>query len=939
MLKLCVKGRSPSPLNDISILTPKLANSVISSEQNFQHHPYGMAQSRRSSEIGLDKIGSATNNNISSTSIYGLDITSSDAYLPFAFDELTDSYGVMTDLPKDSNSDLRISHAYTTLGNGRVSIQPTSMGFYPGIGKIRLDNLPWFRFQEESNSRKAQINSSSFTNDENFPLADVFGLTEGANAVERISQLQSRMKNFSLERYDGELPTKVRSFFDTSNNRAFSQAVEFFLHLTSNNLVSSDQIVEFSHWIIKQNQSALLETLLQFQLPTIHAFATRLLESAVEIGDAHFLQLLIDTGFDRSAMSRDYGGRLLLIAAECKNTQAARILIRHDADVNISLSKDDPLTALHLAVDGGNAELVQMLLEAGAVVETLVDDDGETALSLAIEKNDIDLITILIQAGADVDSCLIDNTAAMDWAEWNSSSKVYQLLCYESKEDYSQYKRDDIVSAASQGPEFLLDYLNVPGQDIMSDHLERALQYELAKDGSQNAIMALLAIGVDPDADPHSSWAQYPLVSAVENEDIDLVKILLEAGADANIVPDILEKAATHSNPEFLRLLLDHGADIQTYGGRALWTAAGSENLEIARLLVASGADINYRYWESGSRSGTTTLQRAAGSVEMVQFLVSAGANVNAQASGKLGYTALQLAINWGLKGSVKALLNAGADINAPGNFGTALEVALICQPNDIDLVKYLLSQGAHVSTGENGSDLRVLQIAIRWGNPEIVKLLLNAGANVNSPPSGEKGKSPLQEAASRGNISLLELLLKAGADVNAAAGDKYGTTAIQAAASRGHVNSLKLLLRAGADVNAAASDTFGKTALQAAASAKETNMELIDVLLKAGADINAPAAFGGGITALQGAAIRGHIQIAVKLLEMGADVNADSAEIDGRIAIDGAAEHGRLDMVQLLINAGARGNLPHEGKFTRAIDLALKNDHFAVAKLLKDLD
>lgn len=102
---------------------------------------------------------------------------------------------------------------------------------------------------------------------------------------------------------------------------------------------------------------------------------------------------------------------------------------------------------------------------------------------------------------------MIDDTAALEWAEWNSSSKAYQLLCHESKEDYSQFRRDDMFSGASQGPEFSFDYLNVSGQDIMLDHPEHALQYELAKDGSQNAIMALLAIGVDPDADPHSSWA------------------------------------------------------------------------------------------------------------------------------------------------------------------------------------------------------------------------------------------------------------------------------------------------------------------------------------------------------------------------------------------------------------------------------------------------
>lgn len=730
---------------------------------------------------------------------------------------------------------------------------------------------------------------------------------------------------------------KLHSFPATSKKSAFTQATKFFLHLICNTRVEPDQIDTFSRWILEQNQTALLKSILNIRLPTIHLFATKLLESAVRIGDAYFLRLLIDTGFDSAALTGPYGGRQLLMAIAVGHTEVARILIWHGADVNYFCCKEHPVSPLFSAISSCNIELVKLLLGAGAAIEASVgyfDEDEEyyykqTALSIAIQVSDVNLIELLIQAGADVETCTIHNTAAIDWSEWHSSSEVYQSLCHASDRDNSrlepgniysftfglfdhardrdgyQIKYEDLLLAICEGQQFFSDYLKGRGIDVVSSarvQLERAFQNGAAGASSKNILRLLVAIGVDPNADLHSRWAKYPLESAVRFGDPGIVVDLLLAGADANKIPIILEEAVPSCDPGLLRLLLEYGVDIRNHGGRALWNATCSGNLEVVRMLLVAGADFNYR-----DSKGSTTLQHAACFFESVRLLIAAGADVNARASGEFGLTALQAAAEGGEIESVKQLINAGADINAlPSNKCrfTALGGALRAAKNSMYLVKYLLSKGADVKTGKDGSDLQILQLAILGGNFEIMKLLLDAGANVNSSPCGENGESwqtPLQVAASIGSISALELLLGAGADVNAAAS---------------HLN--------------------GRTALQAAACAEETTMELIDVLLKAGADINAAAGYGGGVTALQGAAICGNIQIAAKFLEMGADVNAAPAEIYGRTAVEGAAEYGHLGMVQLLLKAGARTDLPNEKKFTKAIDLALKNDHFAVARLLE---
>lgn len=105
----------------------------------------------------------------------------------------------------------------------------------------------------------------------------------------------------------------------------------------------------------------------QTQILTVYACATKILESVLKIGDADFLELLINSGIDTSPLKGVCGGRHLEYAAIQGNTQIVRILHKNGADANILSKRDYTSTALQFATLGGHADMVPFLLNAGVM--------------------------------------------------------------------------------------------------------------------------------------------------------------------------------------------------------------------------------------------------------------------------------------------------------------------------------------------------------------------------------------------------------------------------------------------------------------------------------------------------------------------------------------------------------------------------------------------
>jgi hypothetical protein len=176
-------------------------------------------------------------------------------------------------------------------------------------------------------------------------------------------------------------------------------------------------------------------------------------------------------------------------------------------------------------------------------------------------------------------------------------------------------------------------------------------------------------------------------------------------------------------------LITKHPQDVNADGGhyvRPLVAALAGEHFQTADLLRHNGADLDARGYD-----GKTPLHSAAysGNFEVVQILIEYDpAYINA--GDKDGETPLFCASeghNFKDGSVVRLLLEHGADINAPSQYGwTPLHVASYL--GALEVVRLLLEHGADVEVKKNVPKT-ALQVAAERGRDEVMKLLREHGA------------------------------------------------------------------------------------------------------------------------------------------------------------------------------------------------------------------
>jgi ankyrin repeat protein len=391
-------------------------------------------------------------------------------------------------------------------------------------------------------------------------------------------------------------------------------------------------------------------------------------------------------------------------------------------------------------------------------------------------------------------------------------------------------------------------------------------------------LQALLDGGDSPDR--FSSRYRSPLIMACQIGDLDAVKILVKCGAKIDLSDAIapnrlridetaLTTAVENDRIEIVRYLLEQGAQVNlrgpVNGETPLFAALRWHHTDILTLLFQAHADVNVR-----NNDGYTVLALAAlkNDLEMVEFLKANGAKFDSphdellfaashgdvagiqrllsdgipagtgagkpdrkpnlvNASFRDGFTPLMAAARQGQTAAVKALIAAGADVNSlDSSHDTPLLISI--KSGHKSTILALLDAGADPTIVDGGDSTTLFQAALSIDDPDIVRRLIGAGVSVDSVGTERDGRpntyTPLMAAASFGRIHTVQILLDAHVDVNAR---RFGgATALMDAAASGQADIVALLLRAGADPSI--KDGNGKTALDYASDASQKDVILV---------------------------------------------------------------------------------------------------------------
>ena len=472
--------------------------------------------------------------------------------------------------------------------------------------------------------------------------------------------------------------------------------------------------------------------------------------------------LALVTGLEASS-----DGVALVDAVKQGNREAVRALLARRTAVN--QPEADGTTALHWAVRANDAETVSALLRAGANASA-ANRYGVKPLTLAATNGHASIIERLLRAGADANTSTAEGeTVLLTASRTGNVDAVKALIAHGAHVNARERWLGEtaLMWAAAENHEGVVRTLVAAGADLNArSDVQDAPVLEFPRSGGPNAPF------------PRGGWT--PLMYAARDGAIDAARALAELGAGLNLtaVPETdinlsdmkaaadgvgttaLVFAIINVHYDLAAMLLDKGADpnvVDMAGMGPLYAAVDMNSLQwvqgrpapiltdtldgagIVRRLLARHADPNARlkarplkrHHDAGSTlnfgEGTTPLMRAArtNDVAVMKLLLDAGADPFLTLSDRTN--ALLIAAGQGYGGTrgdgprlpapseataidaVALLLDRGADIRYFNDAGNTVLHAAVARGDS--LVTFLVERGARI-TAQNKAGFTPLDLA-----------------------------------------------------------------------------------------------------------------------------------------------------------------------------------------------------------------------------------
>ena len=506
-----------------------------------------------------------------------------------------------------------------------------------------------------------------------------------------------------------------------------------------------------------------------------------------------------------------------------------------------------------------------------------------------------DAVRTLLKQAADVNAAQGDGMTALHWAAMKNDADLVQTLLFAGA--------------------------NVRATTRIGSYTPLILA---AKSGSGLVIAPLLKSGAD--ANSQTSNGTTALMLAAASGNTDAVKMLIDAGAAVNakepvrgLTPAMF--AAASNRGAVLALLAAHGADLKATSKVTDLAALSKDPAALREFTVGNPPPPGEP--PAGGRNGPAPAAAAPGG-RGGRGNQTAGVDRNYQlnelVAAQGGLTPLLLAAREGHIEAVKALLDAGADLNQPSAGDRTAPLLMATINGHFDLAKFLLDKGADPkAAAENNATPLYAALNCEWAPKALYP---QPRAQVNQKTTYLELMKALLDKGADPNIRLNKKIWYSGYSFDLSGVDETGATPFWRAAYASDVEGMKLLVAYGADPNIRTKRIAGR------ARAGDVDREVVDVSGLPPVAVGGPAVtplqaaagvgYGEGFAANSHRFAPGGMLAGVKYLveELHVDVNAFDHE--GNTALHHAAARGDVEMIQYLVSKGADVKaVSREGKTT----------------------
>lgn len=289
-------------------------------------------------------------------------------------------------------------------------------------------------------------------------------------------------------------------------------------------------------------------------------------------GNAANIPLLVNAGADINLPDsadadggKNNGGRTPLMYAVSRE-DTTKALLKFGPDVNI-IDKKMRSALMHALAGYSDKKMavVEMLLKKGAKIE-LADFEGNTALHhTAKGYNSIDaVLNLLLEAKADPNVV-------------NDLGETPLMLCRDTKQ---------------------MELLINGGANVDSiDKAEKtALIHGVRGYGSDAHLRLKVLLNAKANPDIKDNEGKTALMYAVRSDtDLKSVRLLVDHGANLELLDEEDQPATAHASPDSLMLLITAGAKPSAFEGYKLLNAVHDDNLPLSTILLERGAKMKLK--------------------------------------------------------------------------------------------------------------------------------------------------------------------------------------------------------------------------------------------------------------------------------------------------------------------------------------------------------